>query len=117
MKDRRAEPRIKERVPYVITTGPPGVPLIRLVRTPQEFLDTPGSLINTEYYITRAIIPALQRCFILMNVSVLSWLEISIFLVPNASIRLFNLILILVQVYGVTEETETKFTDPLRSAK
>ncbi|XP_065226128.1 DNA polymerase zeta catalytic subunit [Planococcus citri] len=72
-KDRRAEPRIKERVRYVIVTGAPGVSLIKLVCTPEAFLDTPGSLINTEYYITRAIIPALARCFNLLNVNVQAW--------------------------------------------
>lgn len=73
MKDRRAEPRVKERVRYVLIAGPPNVPLIRLVRTPEQFLNSPGSLINAEYYITRAIIPALERCFGLMNVNVLNW--------------------------------------------
>lgn len=31
-EDRRSEPRVKERVPYVVVYGSPGLPLIRLVR-------------------------------------------------------------------------------------
>ena len=31
-QDRRAEPRIGERVPYVIIHGSPGLPLIQLVK-------------------------------------------------------------------------------------
>lgn len=73
LRDRRSEPRVKERVRYVLTAGPPGVPLIRSVRTPQQFLDSPGSIINAEYYITRVIIPALERCFSLLNVDVRRW--------------------------------------------
>jgi DNA polymerase zeta len=49
------------------------VPLIKSVRTPEEFLETPGAIINAEYYITRAIIPALERCFSLLAVDVRVW--------------------------------------------
>ena len=31
-RDRRAEPRVGERVPYVVVNGGPGLPLIQLVR-------------------------------------------------------------------------------------
>lgn len=31
-RDRRAEPRVGERVPYVIVNGSPGLPLIQLVK-------------------------------------------------------------------------------------
>ncbi|CAJ0961315.1 unnamed protein product, partial [Ranitomeya imitator] len=36
--DRRSEPRVGERVPYVIVYGTPGVPLIQLVRRPIDVL-------------------------------------------------------------------------------
>ena len=31
-RDRRAEPRVGERVPYLVVNGSPGLPLIQLVR-------------------------------------------------------------------------------------
>ena len=71
--DPRSEPRVGERVPYVITAGPPGLPLIRSVRSPQELLADPNLKINTEYYITKVIIPPLDRCFSLIGVQVQSW--------------------------------------------
>ncbi|XP_001949189.2 DNA polymerase zeta catalytic subunit [Acyrthosiphon pisum] len=71
--DRRAEPRVKERVPYLIIAGPKGLPLIKLVRSPKHFISDKSARINAEYYITRAIIPPLQRCFSLLNVDINKW--------------------------------------------
>ncbi|XP_050435853.1 DNA polymerase zeta catalytic subunit isoform X2 [Adelges cooleyi] len=71
--DRRAEPRDKERVPYVIVAGPKGLPLIKLVQSPRNFLTDKSARINAEYYISRAIIPPLQRCFSLLNVDINQW--------------------------------------------
>ncbi|XP_037034601.1 DNA polymerase zeta catalytic subunit isoform X2 [Bradysia coprophila] len=71
--DRRAEPRRGERVPYVIINGPPGVPLIRLVRSPHEYLSDEGLKINAMYYITKVIIPPLNRCLLLIGVDVNQW--------------------------------------------
>ncbi|XP_026812686.1 DNA polymerase zeta catalytic subunit isoform X2 [Rhopalosiphum maidis] len=71
--DRRAEPRVKERVPYLIVAGPKGLPLIKLVRSPRHFISDKSARINAEYYITRAIIPPLQRCFSLLNVDINKW--------------------------------------------
>ncbi|VVC26026.1 Hypothetical protein CINCED_3A006758 [Cinara cedri] len=71
--DKRAEPRIKERVPYLIVAGPKGLPLIKLVRSPRNFISDKSNRINAEYYITRAIIPPLHRCFSLLNVDINKW--------------------------------------------
>ncbi|CAG0884565.1 unnamed protein product [Cyprideis torosa] len=76
--DPRAEPCTGERVPYVITYGAPGLPLIQLVRTPIQarncsVLSNPGLRLNAEYYITRAIVPPLDRCLGLLGVSSLQW--------------------------------------------
>lgn len=71
--DRRNEPRIGERVPYIVIYGSPGVPLIRLVVPANQLLSDPSLRLNGHYYISRAIIPALQRCFGLLGVDVLSW--------------------------------------------
>lgn len=71
--DRRAEPRRGERVPYVIVNGPPGVPLIRLVRHPLEFMADAGLTINAVYYITKVIVPALNRCLLLIGADAGQW--------------------------------------------
>lgn len=73
--DRRSEPRVSERVPYVVVHGSPGLPLIRLVRTPQEYLQDPSYNLNAPYYITRQIVPALNRIFGMMAVDTLEWYQ------------------------------------------
>ncbi|KAL0967344.1 hypothetical protein UPYG_G00251070 [Umbra pygmaea] len=73
--DRRLEPRVGERVPYVIVYGMPGLPLIQLVRRPLEVLQDPGLRLNATYYITKQILPPLQRIFQLIGVNVLSWYQ------------------------------------------
>ncbi|XP_031333154.1 DNA polymerase zeta catalytic subunit isoform X2 [Photinus pyralis] len=71
--DRRSEPRCGERVAYVIVSGPPGVPLIKLVRSPRELLADGSLRPNMFYYITRVIIPPLNRCFTLIGVDINKW--------------------------------------------
>ncbi|RXN14092.1 DNA polymerase zeta catalytic subunit [Labeo rohita] len=71
--DRRLEPRVGERVPYVIVYGMPGVPLIQLVRRPIEVLQDPNLRLNTTYYITKQILPPLARICNLIGVDVFSW--------------------------------------------
>lgn len=72
-KDRRAEPQSGERVPYVIVYGEPGLPLIQLVRQPWEVLDDPSLRLNAAYYITKHILPPLNRIFSLIGVNVFKW--------------------------------------------
>ena len=66
-------PRKGERVPYVITFGVPGQPLIQSVRSPGEVLADSGLRPNSEYYITKAIVPPLARCLSLLGVDVMAW--------------------------------------------
>uniref|UniRef100_A0A665WIA8 DNA polymerase zeta catalytic subunit n=1 Tax=Echeneis naucrates TaxID=173247 RepID=A0A665WIA8_ECHNA len=73
--DRRLEPRVGERVPYVVVYGMPGVPLIQLVRRPMEVLQDPGLRLNGTYYITKQILPPLARIFQLIGVDVFSWYQ------------------------------------------
>ena len=73
--DRRAEPRSGERVPYVIVNGSPGLQLIKMVRTPLEILRDPNLSINSSYYITKQIVPALSRVFSLLGVNVSTWFD------------------------------------------
>ena len=72
-KDRQAEPRVGERVPYVIVHGTPGLPLIQLVRQPQELLRDPELRLNGIYYVTKQVLPPLARMFSLIGVDVFSW--------------------------------------------
>ncbi|XP_057595198.1 DNA polymerase zeta catalytic subunit isoform X2 [Hippopotamus amphibius kiboko] len=71
--DRRSEPRVGERVPYVIIYGTPGVPLIQLVRRPVEVLQDPTLRLNATYYITKQILPPLARIFSLIGIDVFNW--------------------------------------------
>ncbi|XP_069463876.1 DNA polymerase zeta catalytic subunit [Ambystoma mexicanum] len=73
--DRRSEPRVGERVPYVIVYGTPGVPLIQLVRRPMEVLQDPSLRLNSTYYITKQILPPLNRLLSLIGVDVFSWYD------------------------------------------
>ena len=71
--DRCSEPRAGERVPYVIVYGSPGQPLIRLVRKPGDVVGNPTLRLNGVYYITKQILPTLDRVFSLMGVDVRQW--------------------------------------------
>ncbi|KAK2182754.1 hypothetical protein NP493_337g00017 [Ridgeia piscesae] len=72
-KDHRAEPRVGERVPYVIVHGPPGLPLIQLVRQPQDLLNDAELRLNGTYYVTKQVLPPLARIFSLIGVDVFAW--------------------------------------------
>lgn len=75
LKDPRNIPLSGERVPFIIANGPPGLPLIRLVRSPYELLEDKGLKINSYYYITKVITPPLNRCLLLIGVDVREWLQ------------------------------------------
>lgn len=72
-KDPRAVPRISERVRYIIVAGAPNQPLIHCVRTPMEVIIDPGLIPNSVYYITKVIIPPLNRCFNLFGIDLNVW--------------------------------------------
>ncbi|XP_076378060.1 DNA polymerase zeta catalytic subunit isoform X1 [Megalopta genalis] len=72
-KDPRAVPRTGERVRYVIVAGAPNQPLIQCVRTPMEVISDEGLSSNSIYYITKVIIPPLNRCLNLIGVDVNAW--------------------------------------------
>ncbi|XP_025054657.1 DNA polymerase zeta catalytic subunit, partial [Alligator sinensis] len=71
--DRRSEPRVGEREPYVIVYGMPGLQIIQLVRRPIEVLHDPNLRLNATYYITKQILPPLARIFSLIGIDVFSW--------------------------------------------
>ncbi len=65
----------KQRVPYVIIYDKPTLPLIKLVRTPMEFVNDCSLRLNAHYYIEKAIIPALNRCLGLAKMDVMKWYD------------------------------------------
>ncbi len=71
--DVRSEPKIDERVPYVVVYGPPNQPIFKLVKEPIELIRDPSLRLNAVYYIERVIIPALNRVFQLMGCDVMKW--------------------------------------------
>lgn len=73
LSDPRNEPRRGERVPFLIVNGAPGLQLIRLVKSPLEFLQDENLKINSIYYITKAIIPPLNRCLLLIGANAFDW--------------------------------------------
>lgn len=54
-RDPRAEPRFKERVPYLVAQGQRAQPLYTMVYDPQEFLTNPEMTLNADYYIKNQV--------------------------------------------------------------
>lgn len=72
-KDKRSEPQYKERVPYVVISGPPGSRLSDRCVDPEYLLSHPWAQLDAEYYITKNLIPPLERIFNLMGADIRSW--------------------------------------------
>ncbi|PNT74600.1 hypothetical protein BRADI_1g18510v3 [Brachypodium distachyon] len=74
LSDPRAEPRYGERVPYVVIHGEPGARLVDMVIDPYGLLEVGSPYrLNDLYYITKQIIPALQRVFGLLGADLNKW--------------------------------------------
>lgn len=72
--DPRAEPRFGERIPYVVVHGEPGARLIDMVVPPENLVESGGQLrLHAVYYITKQIIPALERFLSLIGADVRAW--------------------------------------------
>ncbi|KAG5984745.1 hypothetical protein E4U55_003389 [Claviceps digitariae] len=75
VQDARAEPQYGERVPYVIITGAPGARLIDRSVAPEELLANPHWQLDAEYYISKNLIPPLERIFNLVGANVRQWYD------------------------------------------
>ena len=73
LRDRRSEPLIGERVPYVVVHGMPDQPLIKLVREPHELLEDGSLRINSTYYLLKQVLPTVNRFTMLFGVEALQW--------------------------------------------
>lgn len=72
--DPRAEPKFAERVPYVVVHGEPGARLVDMVVSPGTLVaNERGLRLHETYYISKQIIPALERCFSLLGADVRAW--------------------------------------------
>ncbi|KAK0112200.1 DNA polymerase zeta [Cadophora gregata f. sp. sojae] len=75
LEDARAEPQYGERVPYVVVTGAPGARLIDRCVAPEKLLENEHSELDAEYYISKNLIPPLERIFNLVGANVRSWYD------------------------------------------
>ncbi len=75
LEDPRLEPQYGERVPYVVVTGGPGARLIDRCVAPDVLLNDAHSDLDAEYYISKNIIPPLERIFNLVGANVRQWYD------------------------------------------
>lgn len=75
LEDARAEPQYGERVPYVVVSGAPGARLIDRCVAPEDLLRSEHCSLDAEYYITKNLIPPLERIFNLVGANVRQWYD------------------------------------------
>ncbi|KAJ5153258.1 DNA polymerase zeta catalytic subunit [Penicillium canariense] len=75
LEDPRLEPQLGERVPYVVVTGAPGSRLIDRCVAPEILLHDAQLDLDAEYYITKNLIPPLERIFNLVGANVRQWYD------------------------------------------
>ncbi|KAL8413048.1 hypothetical protein RB596_009552 [Gaeumannomyces avenae] len=77
LKDARAEPQYGERVPYVVVTGAPGARLADRCVPPEDLVSPAGThlRLDAEYYISKNLIPPLERIFNLVGAQVRAWYD------------------------------------------
>ncbi|KAH3761918.1 DNA polymerase zeta catalytic subunit [Pelomyxa schiedti] len=71
--DHRAEPRWRERVRYVVVSAYPGARLADMVISPEQFMANSALRLNSIYYITKQVNPALSRVLNLVGANVNAW--------------------------------------------
>ncbi|KAF2146268.1 uncharacterized protein K452DRAFT_263960 [Aplosporella prunicola CBS 121167] len=75
LQDPRAEPQYGERVPYIVITGPPGARLVDRCVSPETLLLDEQVELDAEYYISKNLIPPLERIFNLVGANVRNWYD------------------------------------------
>ncbi|KAK4950188.1 DNA polymerase zeta [Elasticomyces elasticus] len=75
LRDPRTEPQYGERVPYVVIAGAPGARLWERCVEPERLLDDPHAELDAEYYISKNLIPPLERIFNLVGANVRQWYD------------------------------------------
>lgn len=74
-RDQRAEPQYGERVPYVVVAGAPGERLADRCVAPETMLHGGRRVLDADYYISKNIIPPLDRIFRLAGADVRRWYD------------------------------------------
>jgi DNA polymerase zeta len=75
LRDPRQEPQYGERVPYVVIAGGPGARLFERCVEPERLLYDEHAELDAEYYISKNLIPPLERIFNLVGANVRSWYD------------------------------------------
>ncbi|KAL6713544.1 DNA polymerase zeta [Lecanora helva] len=75
LEDPRAEPQYGERVPYVVIAGAPGARLIDRCVAPDVLLHNDNNELDAEYYISKNLVPPLERIFNLVGANVRQWYD------------------------------------------
>lgn len=75
LEDPRLEPQYGERVPYVVITGGPRARLIDRCVAPEVLLNDAQLELDAEYYISKNLIPPLERIFNLVGANVRQWYD------------------------------------------
>jgi DNA polymerase zeta len=75
LKDARQEPQYGERVPYVVIAGGPGARLFERCVEPERLLYDENAELDAEYYISKNLIPPLERIFNLVGANVRAWYD------------------------------------------
>lgn len=70
-----AAPQYKERIPYVVLRGAPGDRLVDRCVSPEALINNSDVHLDSEYYITKNLIPPLERIFNLVGGNVRLWYD------------------------------------------
>ncbi|KIP11956.1 hypothetical protein PHLGIDRAFT_510248 [Phlebiopsis gigantea 11061_1 CR5-6] len=73
--DPNDEPQYGDRIPYVISRGGPGMRLVDRAVPPEIVLNSSHKRIDATYYISKVLIPPLERIFNLVGADVRSWFD------------------------------------------
>lgn len=74
-KDENDEVQYGDRIPYVIISGDPQTRLVDKAVSPEELLQNEHMQLDASYYISRVLIPPLERIFNLVGADVRSWFD------------------------------------------
>ena len=75
LADARTEPQYGERIPYVVISGAPSARLIDRCVAPEALLRDESAELDAEYYISKNLIPPLERIFNLVGANVRQWYD------------------------------------------
>ncbi|OJD18693.1 hypothetical protein AJ78_01308 [Emergomyces pasteurianus Ep9510] len=75
LEDPRTEAQYGERVPYVVISGAPGARLIDRCVPPEVLLHDSQLELDAEYYISKNLIPPLERIFNLVGANIRQWYD------------------------------------------